>query len=1029
MMQRWMPYGSTIAMVSAMAVITLAWGATPKTDGDAVLAETRERLAHQETALGKEHPETVPILLELADYLQYQKLEFAQADALYQRATAIANKVEGGAQPLLADILLKRGDLKRSIADHAEAERLYGQALGLYRQAHGSRHPSVMETFSRLGKIHKQLGDRAQAETYYTQAYELAKELDGPTSERVADKLDGLAGLNSENGLLDAAEAQYKRAYAIRQLVHHADPEAPALASSLLNLAGLSRKKGEYRQAEEFAQKALAIRQKASGADSVPVAHALVQLADIDAERGDWGSALRRYGAAEGVFRKVYGDRHPEVANVLSSESYAHYSLGDQKSARQLAEQALAIRERVYGPNHPQVAVSLNQLGLALTESGEHDQAKALFQRAYRISTHVYGSEHDETVTHLLNLGWLLNRQGNQEEAKDMLTRVLLLRQKTVGENHPDAGIAWQHLARNAVARKDYPAAHKHYLSALAIFTAAGMNDRTASVLNSLRQILEMEGKPDAAIFFGKWAVNMTQKLRGGLDRQLEQVFLSDRQQVYREVADLMIREGRLAEAQQVLAMLKQSEYRDFIRGDERDAASRQTDLTEEEQGWGNRYQEMGKEITRIATELRAMPATSARKGAPERKMVLEAALAQARAQFEHNFNLLLSEVEQQTARRAMEIGEKNLKWLHTKQGSLQALGGKAVLLNYLVLPEHIHIILTTPHTQIARQVPIKQSELNLLVAGLRENLADRHADPLPLAQKLYQLLIRPVIQDIEGAGATTLMFSLDGGLRYLPFAALQDGNRYLIERYTTILFTQGRSASLNPSRNLRVAGFGTSHAIEGYSPLPSVDDELRAIVRIPPKKTGVLPGRMRLNEDFNAKSLRQDITQRYPVVHIASHFEFRPGTEKDSFLLLGDGTPLTLEKFRLGYDLTGVDVLTLSACETGVGGGRLANGREVEGLAVLAQERGANSVLSTLWPVADESTARLMKAFYWNLGKGHKNKAEALRSAQLTLLRGAGDALGVRAGKHDPAEGGAAGSRYAHPFYWAPFILSGNWL
>jgi len=180
-------------------------------------------------------------------------------------------------------------------------------------------------------------------------------------------------------------------------------------------------------------------------------------------------------------------------------------------------------------------------------------------------------------------------------------------------------------------------------------------------------------------------------------------------------------------------------------------------------------------------------------------------------------------------------------------------------------------------------------------------------------------------------------------------------------------------------------------------------------------------------------------------VLHIASHFRFVPGSDA-SFLLLGDGSHLTLRDIRArGLRFNHVDLLTLSACETAVGGGHGENGLEVEGLGVLAQKQGARAVLATLWPVADASTGQLMQQFYRLRQKDSTTKAEALRQAQLMLLHGASSTRSMASGA-----GATTGERgviratagvaaptfttdpaqpYAHPYYWAPFILMGNWL
>jgi CHAT domain-containing protein len=232
------------------------------------------------------------------------------------------------------------------------------------------------------------------------------------------------------------------------------------------------------------------------------------------------------------------------------------------------------------------------------------------------------------------------------------------------------------------------------------------------------------------------------------------------------------------------------------------------------------------------------------------------------------------------------------------------------------------------------------------------------------------------------------------------------------------------------------MTGLGLTRAVGGFSALPAVRDELEGIL----KHAGVR-GEAHFDEAFTAERLREALTQRVPLVHVASHFKFNPGTEVDSFLVLGDGKRLTLRELReAGYNFRGVDLLTLSACETAVGGGADANGREVEGFGALAQQRGARAVMATLWLVADQSTGLLMQNFYRLRAQGgDMNKAEALQQAQLALLQGnhAQTQTSSKAERGLERTATPAGERYnadakapyAHPYFWAPFILMGNWL
>ncbi len=176
-----------------------------------------------------------------------------------------------------------------------------------------------------------------------------------------------------------------------------------------------------------------------------------------------------------------------------------------------------------------------------------------------------------------------------------------------------------------------------------------------------------------------------------------------------------------------------------------------------------------------------------------------------------------------------------------------------------------------------------------------------------------------------------------------------------------------------------------------------------------------------------SALDLSFDDRQRGLVVDF-----FKPGDETDSFLLLGDGKKLSLKEIKDGYEFVNLDLLTLSACETAVGGGKDANGREVEGFGALAQNQGAKGVIATLWPVADESTGQFMQLFY---GLRQKNpgitKAEAMQRAQAAFIeRRVAPALDeVSRGLTRTGASPAAAATTDHPYYWAPFILMGNWL
>lgn len=351
------------------------------------------------------------------------------------------------------------------------------------------------------------------------------------------------------------------------------------------------------------------------------------------------------------------------------------------------------------------------------------------------------------------------------------------------------------------------------------------------------------------------------------------------------------------------------------------------------------------------------------------------------------------------------------------------------------MLGERLRIVVTASEGRSSHDVGIADAKLNNHIVELRRATENPKLDPLDAARRLHGYLIEPIEAAI--AGKQILLLSLDSTLRYVPFAALWDGRAYLIERFRLSVHTVAAQASIasKSQDKWRIAGLGTTRAVAGFPALPGVRDELAGIVG----EHNGLPGEIHFDDDFTAERFADAVRQRFPVVHIASHFKFTPGTEEETFLLLGDGRRLSLRDVRQAdYTFDGIDLLTLSACETAMLGGRDRDGREIEGLGMLAQIKGAKSVLATLWPIADKSTAILMNTMYRLRERENLDKAEALRRAQLSLLHGnepgsprdesAQRGAGRVAATGDKLNAPNPAAPFSHPHYWAPFILMGSW-
>jgi CHAT domain-containing protein/Tfp pilus assembly protein PilF len=698
-------------------------------------------------------------------------------------------------------------------------------------------------------------------------------------------------------------------------------------------------------------------------------------------------------------------DAQRPLAQMWNQRGTQFSQNGDYPHAIVAYEQALAIAREVQDRGIE--AQALAGLASGYRELGQNERAVPYYEQALTMTHEVQDPAAEVRV--LVALGWTYHRLSQYEQAIGYAERALAMaswiKNREMGARIVP-GSAYQALGQNEQAVR-------YYEQALAIAREVKNRAGEGKTLSHLMDAWKARQVPCLAIFYGKQAVNVYQTIRSDihtLDKALQQSFLTSKTGTYRALADLLIAAGRLPEAQQALDLLKAEEYFDFVRRDANAAGGIQhATLTPEESEWEQRYHAIADRVTALGVERQALLAKSSRTAEDDTRLdALEHDLTVAAQAFQQ----LLSSLEE--AFRGTPEGSVRLAEVREAQGLMADLGAGTVALYTLVSATTYRVILVTPDTQVARDYPITAADLNRKVLALREALRTPVVDPRPLAQELYQILVAPVANDLKGAQAQTLMWSLDGVLRYLPVATLHDGEAYLVERYRHVMFTPASQARLKdtPQAMWKGLGLGVSQAHGEFVALPGVVEELQGIIRDEGQAaaTGVLPGAIKLDAAFTAPAMRAALRQRYPVVHIASHFHFRPGNETASFLLLGDGSHLPLSELKTWPNVfAGVDLLTLSACETAMGNAA-GDGKEVEGFGVLAQRQGAKAVIATLWPVADASTKALMQELY----RRHETqpgvpKIEALRQAQLALLRGqqpAGDV--VAQGKRDLVISGA---------------------
>jgi CHAT domain-containing protein len=375
--------------------------------------------------------------------------------------------------------------------------------------------------------------------------------------------------------------------------------------------------------------------------------------------------------------------------------------------------------------------------------------------------------------------------------------------------------------------------------------------------------------------------------------------------------------------------------------------------------------------------------------------------------------------------------------------GNPQALlkaNPNAILIQNLVVNDKLWVLWTNAsgNTKAILVPNVTQKQLNETVKTFRGQIGTPNSNLNALkatSTQIYNWLIPTELQtELKNNPKQQLLFSLDHVTRYIPIAALYDGKDYLAQRHTlSNLITTDTDTIDRLSLNGQpptILGLGTSKAYGKFSALDNVPAELNAIVKDNANNNanlGLYPGKIQLNEAFTATSLTQNL-DNYRVLHIATHGSFNPKSITASYLLLGNGEKLPITSIASLTNLNTTHLVVLSACETGLSGvGQ--DGTEISGISGYFLRRGAKSVLASLWSVNDASTALLMQQFYKTLSETKLTKAEALQKVQQDFISGkftAKEASTLR-GVRVFIEGQAPPDSFAHPYFWAPFTLTGN--
>ena len=995
------------------------------------------------------HDRDVGLDLIILGYLNRQAGEMQKALADLNEALTIERSANNKAAQALA--MSTMGRVYSDRGDENKALELFKQSWGIWEQL--GIGPAEAMVLNSIAKVYYNLGRQDEAISYLTESLEDWKELggdEGKESRRMLgtrQRMHDIGQWGALKELNDALPAGVKE-----QLGRDGE------AATLDMMGQTYTAKGQGAEALDYFNRALPLWEQAGQQGGKALT--LDNMGRTYADLGQKQNALDAFDRALKMWRSV-GNRQGE-ALTLDNMGRLYRDLGLQQSALDYYNQALPVF-RETGTKAGE-GLALNDIGRAYADMGQPQKAIDYSQQALQFWREA-SNPRGEAMT-LNNMGRDYFDLGQVQKSLDVDTEALALWRKV--KDRRGTALALMTVGWAQYELKEPDQALVSELVALALARRAQDPEIEGAIETALMIGLRDQHHPDEAIFCGMQAVSAYQTIRKNIsemDKDLQAGFAQSKSMTYRVLAELLIETGRLGEAEQILDLLKEQELKDVVRGGTPDAGQKFALLsfTPVQQQAQSALAALGAPAITFEQQTEEASALEERTSlTPEeaaRLKQLTSNLEQSNQTLLANFAGSFYSIFEHPVVAAGAPAAPAQSYL---ENSLAKLGSRVLGIRLLLGDHHVYEIVVTAGTRKVVELSTTPADLRGKALETLKVLAQRNQDPRPQLNELYSMIVAPLegdLKQLESAPgppdtAPTLLWSLDDALRYLPMAALYDGHQYLLERFNNVLFTPESyqhitDAPLASGSAPSVLALGLSKSYGGLPALPGVLPELESVVHDPsvPQSHGPMAGKLLPDDQFTLAALKTELGsgQGFSVVHIASHFVAETGGAAGPYLMLGGesaGTdqgfawPLAdLENSTIAFH--GTRLLTLSACSTGKNY-TSHDGIEMDSLGMVAQQKEAEAVLATLWDVNDASTSMLMSDFYarW-LKDPAAGKAEALRRAQLALLKGRTDVASVRSQRgfevanetEAPVSSGAAVSLgYGHPYYWAPFVLIGNY-
>jgi CHAT domain-containing protein len=631
----------------------------------------------------------------------------------------------------------------------------------------------------------------------------------------------------------------------------------------------------------------------------------------------------------------------------------------------------------------------------------------------------------DAIGTCLTNMGTNLLRMNKPVEAIEHLEKAL--EQFRRRDRYLTQRWCYLYLGESYMRLHKGREAKKPFESAIEVAVKAGDPEPQWSAHQWLGRLAEQEGDNQNAFEHYAKSIAIVETMRAKYtDPTNKALFMRNKLRVYERMIQLLYKMQRTPEAFHYLERARARVMLDMLAGKAFSSKNKEeNELLVQERDLSKQIEEISMGEEKVGFEKYQEPEEGGSEGQEIEKPLSE----MERLQTQHR--AILERMERLNPELASLVTINPLK-----ASEIQSLlDGDTVLLEYFIGVEGRFVFLVTSRKVLILPLKIDQRSLYQKIKEFRERAVDGITPDRLLSRiyerplrELHEILIQPILGEISGK--KNLVIVPHGMLHYLPFQALlSKEGKYLIESFTISYLPSASVLKYARAKNRgnRTDLFAVGNPTTGLPPLPAAEVEVKEVSTLFEKRV-VLTGEQGTETSVKGQG------PRYDLMLLSTHGEMIDSDPLKSSLRFAlserdDGRLTVSEIFDMEIK---ANLVTLSACETGLVRGETGDfpqGDDLVGLSRAFIHAGAPSVVASLWKVSDDSTVQMMRGFYQNMKS--MPKAEALRKAQLDLMRSTVRFTVTRAG------GGViqASQKFSeevvecsHPFFWAPFILLGDW-